>query len=237
MTRSTIGAAAMAMCVVVACVGGETGSGGPAETDGGSGTSSGSGSSSGGGTSSTSSGSSACPSGRVACAGVCCAVGNICVQTISTGNEMCAPSCTRSSECTSPTACCEMLKGGGGACLGYETGVTCLCEANSDCTSAIGGPACAPYVENGVVAAQAFVCKSNDAAPWDGCDQGAGCCPSGFDCWVDSSHRAYCTPSCNADTACGNAGVACCTSFGAPTATCDNCVASCSGAGGCTVCP
>ncbi len=194
-------------------------------------------SSSSGASSSSSSGSGVCPAGETACGAMCCTSGSVCL-TDQAGNESCAKSCAKSSDCASPNGCCALLmSGGAGACVAYQTGYSCLCAVNRDCSTAIGGPACAPYVKNDVVSAKDFVCKPNDAQPWDGCDTGAGCCPNGYDCWADSAGRSYCARSCSNDSECGNVGVACCTGSGAPAATCNNCVFTCGGNGGCTACP
>lgn len=170
---------------------------------------------------------SCCAADKV-CGSTCCNQGAICIVD-KAGNKACAVACQTNNQCGGQTPCCVLLNNDTttGACVANGLG-SCRCATGAECASG----ACAPVVSNDVVAAKVYVCKANDGAAWHGCN-GSVTCANGYDCWIDGSGNHFCARSCNNDSQCGNAGVACCNTQ----AKCDNAVFSCGGAGGCMTCP
>lgn len=165
------------------------------------------------------------------CGANCCNVNATCIDD-GAGNLSCANNCTGSAECTRGGECCALLSNGSGACLHNDPARTqCLCRIRSECG---GSQACAPIVANDLVTTGQYVCKPNDATPWNGCHTTAGtCCPGGYSCWADARDNRFCTRSCGTSAQCGTSPAATC-NLVSPTGTamCHNCVTSC-GSGGC----
>jgi hypothetical protein len=116
----------------------------------------------------------------------------------------------------------------------HANGCVLECSQRSNCANDPGGPSCAPVAKNGVVSAQAMICRPDDGGAYHGCQFLANNgCASGYDCWRDNVMNEFCARSCNADSDCGNPGIACCNRF----VKCNRLIGSCAGSGACMPCP
>ncbi|MHB1843215.1 MAG: hypothetical protein ACYCWW_00090 [Deltaproteobacteria bacterium] len=124
-------------------------------------------------------------------------------MTDQAGNQACAVSCTGPSQCAASTPCCAPLPAGGSACIGNGVfqGQTCRCSVSNDCS----GGCCAPQTDSSGNPIGPYICKANDAAPYDCCTGFGNDCGSGFCCVADSSGNEFCASQCTNDSQCGAA--------------------------------
>lgn len=142
-----------------------------------------------------------------ACPVACCGAGEACVSD-ALGNKSCTLQCTHSSECTVGTNTCCLPDAVGQGLCGAPVAGKCLCATAADCTTALGGPSCAPAAISDVATGN-YVCKPADGLAWDGCQYGYQC-PTGYSCWGITSTDGFCARNCETSATCGNPGNACC---------------------------
>ncbi len=179
-----------------------------------------------------------CPSGQTcvagaccdagqACGAVCCSASSVCV-TFGTGNRVCAPRCTTSSECTE-TRCCSPLENRDvpgtlrpyGACLQFGmSGVSqCRCATGAECS----GGACTPVVNAQGVPMRPYICTTPTCAPYGRCT-GLGSCPNGYCNLCDTAGNCFCAQVCTSDAMCGGAQ---CTTYSRSIGSCPNTQRAC----------
>jgi hypothetical protein len=132
---------------------------------------------------------SGCP--QALCNGACCAANQLCVRDSTSGQDLCADTCTTNSDCGS-TGCCAALSfpdagnawNGQSACVGATANNGyCRCEKSAECP----GGQCTPF--RGF-----YTCQPNNGGDYGGC-AGSVICGTGYDCVGDCNGNEYCAAS------------------------------------------
>jgi hypothetical protein len=136
----------------------------------------------------------------VPCGTACCTGNEACVKD-SAGKPSCqSGGCTTNADCPPTTPCCEVQSNGQSMCAGKASGQQCRCTTSADCKDT---GCCAPMTDSKGDPTGPYVCKADDANPYDCCTGVLNFCGSGFCCVADTKGNEFCATECQGDSTCG----------------------------------